>query len=138
MTFTERRRQYRQFLQGTGCLYPASVFDPVSARLAEAAGFEIGMLAGSIASATVLGAPDIVVLTLTEFAEQARRIARAGRLPLMVDADHGYGNALSVMRTVSELEAAGVSALTIEDTRLREASDKIGTSSSRRRSSPGR
>lgn len=118
MTFTERRRQYRRFLQGSGCLYPASVFDPVSARLAEAAGFEIGMLAGSVASATVLGAPDVVVLTLTEFAEQARRIARAGRLPLMVDADHGYGNALSVMRTVSELEAAGVSALTIEDTRL--------------------
>ena len=118
MTFTERRRQYRQLLQGTGCLHPASVFDPVSARLAEAAGFEIGMLAGSIASATVLGAPDIVVLTLTEFAEQARRIARAGRLPLMVDADHGYGNALSVMRTVEELEAAGVAALTIEDTRL--------------------
>jgi carboxyvinyl-carboxyphosphonate phosphorylmutase len=118
VTLTERRRQYRQFLQGAGCLYPASIFDPVSARLAEAAGFEIGMLAGSIASATVLGAPDIVVLTLTEFAEQARRIARAGSLPLMVDADHGYGNALSVMRTVAELEAAGVSALTIEDTRL--------------------
>ena len=118
MTFTERRRQYRQLLQGTGCLHPASVFDPVSARLAEATGFEIGMLAGSIASATVLGAPDIVVLTLTEFAEQARRIARAGGLPLMVDADHGYGNALSVMRTVEELEAAGVAALTIEDTRL--------------------
>lgn len=118
MTFTERRRQYRQFLQGAECLYPASVFDPVSARLAEAAGFEVGMLAGSVASATVLGAPDIVVLTLTEFTEQARRIARAGGLPLMVDADHGYGNALSVMRTVTELEAAGVSALTIEDTRL--------------------
>ena len=118
MTSTERRRRYRQLLQGAGCLHPASVFDPVSARLAEAAGFEIGMLAGSIASATVLGAPDIVVLTLTELAEQARRIVRAAGLPLMVDADHGYGNALSVMRTVEELEAAGVAALTIEDTLL--------------------
>ena len=118
MTATERRRQYRELLQDTACYHPASVFDPVSARLAEAAGFEIAMLAGSIASATVLGAPDIVVLTLTELAEQARRIVRAGRLPLMVDADHGYGNALSVMRTVEELEAAGVAALTIEDTRL--------------------
>ena len=58
------------------------------------------------------------MLTLTEFAEQTRRIARVGPLPLMVDADHGYGNALSVMRTVAELEAAGVAALTIEDTRL--------------------
>ena len=118
MTATERRRQYRKLLQGGECYHPASVFDPVSARLAEAAGFEVAMLAGSTASATVLAAPDIVVLTLTEFAEQARRITRAGRLPLMVDADHGYGNALSVMRTVAELEAAGVSALTIEDTRL--------------------
>ena len=118
MTVTERRRQYRGLLQDSGCHHPASVFDPVSARLAEAAGFEIAMLAGSVASATVLGAPDIVVLTLTELAEQARRIVRAGRLPLMVDADHGYGNALSVMRTVEELEAAGVAALTIEDTLL--------------------
>lgn len=118
MTFTHRRRQYRRLLQGTVCHYPASVFDPVSVRLAEAAGFEIAMLAGSTASAAVLGAPDLVVLTLTELAEQVRRIARAGSAPLMVDADHGYGNALSVMRTVEELESAGASALTIEDTRL--------------------
>jgi carboxyvinyl-carboxyphosphonate phosphorylmutase len=86
--------------------------------MAEAAGFEIGMLAGSTASGTVLGAPDLVVLTLTEFAEQIHRITRASSLSLMVDADHGYGNALNVMRTVEELEAAGVSALTIEDTLL--------------------
>jgi carboxyvinyl-carboxyphosphonate phosphorylmutase len=86
--------------------------------MAEAAGFEIGMMAGSTASGTVLGAPDIVVLTLTEFAEQIHRITRASSLSLMVDADHGYGNALNVMRTVEELEAAGVSALTIEDTLL--------------------
>ena len=118
MTFTHRRRQYRRLLQGAVCHYPASVFDPVSVRLAEAAGFEVVMLAGSTASAAVLGAPDLVVLTLTEFAEQVRRIVRAGQAPLMVDADHGYGNALSVMRTVEELESAGASALTIEDTRL--------------------
>jgi len=118
MTLTERRQRYRRLLEGTDCFHPASVFDPVSARLAEACGFEIGMLAGSVAAATVLGAPDIVVLTLSEFAEQARRIVRAGSLPIMVDADHGYGNALSVIRTVQELEYAGVAALTIEDTRL--------------------
>jgi oxaloacetate decarboxylase len=118
MTPTERRTRYRQVLAGTECIHPASVFDPVSARMAEVAGFEIGMLAGSIASATVLGAPDLVVLTLSEFAEQIHRISRASSLSLMVDADHGYGNALNVMRTVEELEAAGVSALTIEDTQL--------------------
>jgi carboxyvinyl-carboxyphosphonate phosphorylmutase len=99
-------------------VHPGSVFDPISARIAEDLGFEVGMFAGSIASGTVLGAPDLVVLTLTEFAQQIHRICRAGELSLMVDADHGYGNALNVMRTVEELETAGVSALTIEDTVL--------------------
>jgi oxaloacetate decarboxylase len=66
----------------------------------------------------VLGAPDIVVLTLTEFADQAYRINRAGKLPLLVDADHGYGNALNVKRTVEELETAGCAGITIEDTLL--------------------
>jgi carboxyvinyl-carboxyphosphonate phosphorylmutase len=115
---SERRQRYRRVLEGTACVYPASVFDAMSARMAESLGFEIGMFSGSIASATVLGAPDLVVLTLTEFADQLRRIARGSELPVMVDADHGYGNALNVMRTVEELETAGVAALTIEDTVL--------------------
>ncbi|MBN8888762.1 MAG: oxaloacetate decarboxylase [Rhodospirillales bacterium 70-18] len=118
MTFTNRRLRLRAVLQGDACVHPGSVFDPLSARIAEDLGFEVGMFAGSIASLTVLGAPDIVVLTLSEFADQIRRITRAGALPLLVDADHGYGNALSVMRTVQELESAGVAAMTIEDTLL--------------------
>jgi carboxyvinyl-carboxyphosphonate phosphorylmutase len=82
-------------------------------------GFEVGMFAGSTGSLAVLGAPDLIVLTLTEFAQQALRINRAAaRLPVMVDADHGYGNALNVKRTVEELEIAGVAGLTIEDTLL--------------------
>ena len=118
MNLTDRRERYRAILAGDKCVHPASVFDPISARVAEDLGFEVGMLAGSIASFTVLGAPDIIVLTLTEFAEQIHRICRAGNLSLMVDADHGYGNAFNVKRTVEELESAGVSALTIEDTDL--------------------
>ena len=118
MLLSDRRKQYRRVLDGSACVHPASVFDAMSARMAESLGFEVGMFAGSIASATVLGAPDLVVLTLTEFAEQIRRIARGSDLPLMVDADHGYGNALNVMRTVEELETAGVAGLTIEDTVL--------------------
>ncbi|MEC9013023.1 MAG: isocitrate lyase/PEP mutase family protein, partial [Chloroflexota bacterium] len=110
--------RYRGILAGDKCVYPGSVFDPISARIAEDIGFEVGMFAGSIASGTVLGAPDLIVLTLTEFAQQIHRICRAGDLSLMVDADHGYGNALNVMRTVEELETAGVAALTIEDTVL--------------------
>jgi oxaloacetate decarboxylase len=115
---SERRKQYRRVLEGNACVHPASVFDPMSARMAASLGFEVGMFAGSIASGTVLGAPDIIVLTLTEFAEQIRRITRGSDLPLMVDADHGYGNALNVMRTVEELETSGVSALMVEDTVL--------------------
>ncbi len=118
MDYTKRRERYRAVLAGNVCVHPGSVFDPISARIAEDLGFEVGMFAGSIASGTVLGAPDYVILTLSEFAEQIYRICRAGDLSLMVDADHGYGNALSVKRTVEELEAAGVSALTIEDTTL--------------------
>jgi carboxyvinyl-carboxyphosphonate phosphorylmutase len=119
MTPTDQRHAFRSLLAGEACVHPASVFDPISARIAADLGFEAGMFAGSIAALTVLGAPDIVVLTLTEFAEQVRRITRAaGRLPLLVDADHGYGNAIGAMRAVQELEAAGVAALTLEDTVL--------------------
>lgn len=96
----------------------ASVFDPVSARLARHLGFEAGLLGGSVASLAVLGAPDVIVLTLTELVEQVRRCTRAGGVPLVVDADHGYGNALSVIRTVEELGAAQAAGLTIEDTLL--------------------
>jgi carboxyvinyl-carboxyphosphonate phosphorylmutase len=115
---TARRLRARAILGGTGCVHPGSVHDPISARIAEQLGFEMGILAGSVASLAVLGAPDIIVLTLSEFADQARRIGRAADLPLLVDADHGYGNALNVMRTVQELETAGIAALTIEDTAL--------------------
>jgi oxaloacetate decarboxylase len=118
MDWTERRERLRSIIAGSRCIYPGSVFDPISARIAEDVGFEAMMFAGSIASFTVLGAPDVVTLTLTEFAQQALRINRAGKLPLLVDADHGYGNALSVKRTVEELQTAGVSGMTIEDTLL--------------------
>jgi carboxyvinyl-carboxyphosphonate phosphorylmutase len=118
MNWTPRRERFRALLSGPRCVHPGSVFDPISARIAEDLGFEIGMFAGSVASLTVLGAPDLIVLTLTEFAAQAYRINRAGNLPLLVDADHGYGNALNAKRTVEELETAGVAALTIEDTVL--------------------
>jgi oxaloacetate decarboxylase len=126
MQWTDRRRQFRTLLKGGDCVHPGSVFDPVSARFAERLGFELAMFAGSVASMTVLGAPDLTVLTLSELADQARRICRAAALPLLVDADHGYGNALNVMRTVAELETAGVAGLTIEDTDLPPAFNSPG------------
>ena len=118
MTVADQRKRYREVLEGNECVHPASVFDPISGRIAQDLDFRVGMFAGSIASATVLGAPDYIVLTLSEFADQIRRILRAADIPLMVDADHGYGNALGVMRTVEELEHAGISGMTIEDTNL--------------------
>jgi len=116
--WSARRARFRAVLEGSQCIYPGSVHDPLSARIAAELGFEVGMFAGSVASLTVLGAPDIIALTLTEFAQQAHRISRAADLPLLCDADHGYGNAINVMRTVEELETAGVAALSIEDTDL--------------------
>lgn len=116
--WTARRQKFRALVSGDGCVFPGSVHDAISARIAEHIGFEVGMYAGSTASLTVLGAPDHIVLTLTEFADQALRISRSCELPIMVDADHGYGNALNVMRTVEELEAAGIAGMSIEDTTL--------------------
>ena len=126
MDWSERRKRFRAILNGERCVHPGSVFDPISARIAEDLGFEVGMFAGSVGSMTVLGAPDLIVLTLTEFAAQANRICRAGNLALLVDADHGYGNALNVKRTVEELETAGVAALTIEDTDLPQPFGTVG------------
>src|SRR5262249_51035670 len=89
MNWTDRRRRFRAILKGDRCYHPASVFDPLSARIAQDLAFEVGMFAGSTASLTVLGAPDLILITLAEFAEQAYRINRAFDLPLLVDADHG-------------------------------------------------
>ena len=114
----QRRQKFRALLERSDCTFPASVHDPISARIATELDYELGIFAGSVASLTVLGAPDIILLTLTEFAQQAMRISRANELPILVDADHGYGNAMNVMRCVEELEASGVAALSIEDTEL--------------------
>lgn len=112
------RNTFRELLATPSCYHTASVFDPLSARIAADLGFEMGILGGSVAALQVLAAPDIALITLSEFVEQATRIGRVARLPVIADADHGYGNALNTMRTVMELERAGVAALTIEDTVL--------------------
>ena len=121
MAFRQRREKLRSILNGSACIRPGSVYDATSIRIAEDLGFELGMFGGSVASLVVLGDPDIALITLTELAEQMRRMSRAAHLPVLVDADHGYGNALNVRRTVQELEAAGAAGLTIEDTLLPQA-----------------
>ena len=118
MHWTARREKFRATIAADACIHPASVYDPITMRIAEDLGYEAGMLGGSVASLAVLGAPDLITLTLSEFAGLILRMNRAANLPLVVDADHGYGNALNVRRTVEELETAGVVAMTIEDTVL--------------------
>jgi carboxyvinyl-carboxyphosphonate phosphorylmutase len=118
MAFRQRREKLRAILSDLNCIRPGSVYDAISIRIAEDLGFELGMFGGSVASLAVLGDPDIALITLTELAEQMRRMSRASTLPVLVDADHGYGNALNVRRTIEELETAGAAGLTIEDTLL--------------------
>src|SRR5882724_7847451 len=127
MAFRKRRDVLRLILTGSRCIRSGSVYDAISIRIAEDLGFEVGMFGGSVASLAVLGDPDVTLITLTELAEQMRRMSRAAALPVLVDADHGYGNALNVRRTVEELETAGAAGLTIEDTLLPQAFGQAGT-----------
>ncbi|CDZ16488.1 Oxaloacetate decarboxylase [Candidatus Johnevansia muelleri] len=112
------RKKFRKLLQSESCYDAASIFDPISSRMAFDLGFEVGIIGGSVISLQVLGAPDFTLISLSEFVEQVNRIGRLAQFPIIVDANHGYGNAINVMRTVNELERTGISALTIEDTLL--------------------
>src|ERR1700682_1150512 len=127
MTSRKLREALRLILTGSICIRPGSVYDAISIRIAEDLGFELGMFGGSVASLAVLGGPDVVLIALTELAEQMRRMSRAASLPVLVDADHGYGNALNVRRTVEELEITGAAGLTIEDTLLPQSFGQTGT-----------
>ena len=100
MTFSKQRKQFRNYLNGPNIGYPVSVFDPISARIADHLKIDLGILGGSVASAAILAAPDIMVLTLSELSDQVERICRVSDISLMVDADNGYGNALNASRTI--------------------------------------
>lgn len=113
-----RNEGFRALLAERRAVLSASPADPMSARLAEQVGYEALTLLSSSATFAVLGAPDLSLLSLTEMAEQTRRIARATSRPILVDGEQGFGNALGARRTVEEIEAAGAAAVTIEDTVL--------------------
>lgn len=101
-------------MTGGGCLAPG-VFDALSARLAQQAGFETVYLSGASVAYTRLGGPDIGLLGLTEVADVLRYIAEQTDVRIIVDADTGFGNAINVMRTVRLLEREGASAIQLED-----------------------
>ena len=107
-------RRLRDALQRPGMLTAPFVYDALQARLAAAAGFEAVYMTG-FGTAAARGHPDVGLLTMTEMAANVRAIAGAIEIPLICDADTGYGNALNVARTVREYESAGAAALHIED-----------------------
>ncbi len=90
-------------------------YDALGARLVEEAGFQAVYMTGFGSAASLLGRPDVGLMTLSEMVDNARRIAQAVDLPVIADADTGYGNPINVIRTVHEYEAAGVAAIHLED-----------------------
>ncbi len=105
----------RKLLQEPGVRLTPSTTDALTARLIAEAGFEIAYMGGNATTASRLGTPDVGLITMTEMADQAARIVDATGLPVIVDADTGYGNALNVQRTIRTFEATGAAGLHIED-----------------------
>jgi 2,3-dimethylmalate lyase len=105
----------RELLDAGGTIVAPGAFDPLAARLVEEAGFPAVYMTGFGTSAALLGRPDVGLLTMTEMAGNAGRIADCVDIPVIADADTGYGNPLNVIRTIAAYEAAGVAAVHIED-----------------------
>jgi 2-methylisocitrate lyase-like PEP mutase family enzyme len=105
----------RALLESGQTIVAPGAFDPLSARLVEDAGFPAVYMTGFGTSAALIGRPDVGLLTMTEMAGNAGRIAAAVDIPVIADADTGYGNPLNVIRTVGAYEAAGVAGIHIED-----------------------
>jgi 2,3-dimethylmalate lyase len=109
------RGRLREMLSGAEPVLAPGAYDALSARLVEQAGFAAVYMTGFGAAASLLGRPDVGLLSFSEMADNARRVTAAVDVPVIADADNGYGNAINVIRTVREYEAAGVAAIQIED-----------------------
>jgi carboxyvinyl-carboxyphosphonate phosphorylmutase len=108
-------RVLRELLAAGDPVLAPGVYDALGARLVEEAGFDAAYMTGFGTAASLLGRPDVGLVTMTEMVDNARRIVRACSLPVIADADTGYGNAISMVRTVQEYEQAGVAGMHIED-----------------------
>jgi 2,3-dimethylmalate lyase len=115
MDFMKKTTLFKQYVRGPEIVMIPGVADPLCAKLAQQAGFKAVFLSGYAASAELLGAPDVGLLTMTEMVECARRIADAVDLPVFADGDNGHGNATNVTRTMRQFELAGVAAIFFED-----------------------
>jgi 2,3-dimethylmalate lyase len=105
----------RALLESGETILAPGAFDPLAARLVEEAGFPAVYMTGFGTSAALIGRPDVGLLTMTEMADNAGRIAACVDIPVIADADTGYGNPLNVIRTVGAYEAAGVAGIHLED-----------------------
>jgi 2-methylisocitrate lyase-like PEP mutase family enzyme len=105
----------RQLLAGDEPILAPGAYDALSARIIEAAGFSAVYMTGFGSAASLLGRPDVGLLGMSEMVENAGRIVEAVAVPVIADADTGYGNPLNVIRTVHEYERAGVAAIHLED-----------------------
>ncbi|HVH23906.1 MAG TPA: oxaloacetate decarboxylase [Pseudonocardia sp.] len=112
---TEPRVRLRALLEGPGPVVAPGAYDALSARLVERAGFDVVYMTGFGSTASLIGRPDIGLLGGAEMIDNARRMAAAVDLPLIADADTGYGNAINVVRTVADYERAGVAGIHLED-----------------------
>jgi len=110
-----RTTVFRKLVHGDTALVMPGVYDCISAKLVEAAGFKAAGVTGAGLAASVLGYPDVGLTSMTEVLNQTRNIVRAVNIPVFADCDTGYGNALNVYRTIQEFEDAGVGGLFIED-----------------------
>src|ERR671933_2600295 len=110
-----RASSLRELLAGPEPIVAPGAYDALSARLIEAAGFRAVYMTGFGTAASLLGRPDVGLLGMSEMVDNARRIVQAVAVPVIADADTGYGNPISVIRAVQEYERAGVAALHIED-----------------------
>ena len=111
---TPRQRLRKRLTEGPMIVAPG-IYDAYGARFVEQAGFEAVYMTGNGVSASLLGRPDVGLIDLTLLSQQAHRAAACVDIPLICDADTGYGNAVNVKRTVEEFEAAGVAAIHLED-----------------------
>lgn len=108
-------RRFRQLLAEPGVIVAPGVYDGISLKLTETTGFQAGYLTGGGASVAAFGLPDFGLMTMTETVLQAQRMTAVSEMPLICDADTGYGGPANVRRTVRELERAGVAGFHIED-----------------------
>ena len=105
----------RELLSKPGIIMAPGIYDGISARVTEQAGFQVGYLSGAGVAASAIGEPDIGLTTMNDVVQIARALTIKAEIPYICDADTGYGNVRNVIRTVHELEAAGVACIQLED-----------------------